>query len=195
MSTVTFLFHRSDTVVKSLWSMRSASLLAWGWHWLMIGLPVREWARCKRWIYSVSWWQGTYGGSRACRWLLFLSAPHPVRLSKIYLRTSGAPHPPQGGRCGDTSRSLAVKLKERWSRVVWVYQRQMSHFGVCPFEIYVHYDWVTGLALFVLKRWRVRLRLSIRHTCCDNFIFSPFDVAPVQLLFIVRVLILQNNVL
>lgn len=130
------------------------------------------------------------GGRRAPRGSLLRSDPHHDRVPGIHQRTPGAPHPPQGGRRGDAGRGLPVKLDERRHQAVGVPQGRMSRLGVSPCDIYVHDDRAAGLALLVLKGLAGRLRLCIRHTCGDDFILSPLDVTPVQLLLRVLVLLL-----
>lgn len=161
---------------------------------IVTDLSIREGARCKRRLDSVYRGEGGYGGCRA-RSTLLLCAPHLDRIPGISQRTSSAPHPPQGGRCGDTAGSLPVKLEERCNQAIVVHQGRMSQLGVCPCEIYVHYDRAAGLTLLVLTGPQIRLCLRVHHTCGDNFIFNPFNVTPVQLLVNVLAFILQNNVL
>lgn len=189
MSTVTLWYRGRDAPVKSLWSVWSGSLSARGWNELMVlaDFSIWEGAGCERGLDSVHWRQGACG--------LLLCAPHP-QIPRFCQRTSGAPHPPQSGGRGDAAGGLPVKLEERSYHAVSVHQRWVFQLGVCPCEIYVHYDGVAGLTLLVLHGPSVCLCLCVRHTCAgDNFIFSPFNVTPVELFFHILAFVLQNNVL
>lgn len=158
----------------------------------MIGtdLSIGEGARRERRLHSVCRGRGLRWGRSAPAGRLLRSDAHHDEIPIVHRGTSGAPHSPQGGGRGDTGRGLPVKLDEGGHQCVGVPQGQMSQLGVRPREVYVHYDRVAGLTLLVLKWAPVRLRLRVRHTGGDDFIFGPLDVTPVQLLLNVLVLFL-----